>query len=824
MARLAGVGGRARRGRRARPRRSPRRRGSSSSSPAAISHDLLKGCSPRACPTAPSCGGRGSRRRGRPAGRRGSALHPPGRVARGGGVRLRARRLVVLPGDRAGHLLEAGHEGGRDGRDDPRRALHRRLHRVVLAPRAPSLGPAAGCLGISPEGIGAVGMLVEFARARRGVARHAGAPPRERPGPRRGGCAIPRGAPPGAGGRAGALDRVASATRPGPGADIGRRIDPVAYLRATPPFHALPAALFDAAAAALEIAFYPAGTWLVRAGGEPLEHLYVIRKGAVRLERDGQTLQILEEGETFGYTSLITREATLDVVVEEDLLAYELPGRRVPAAAAPTRASRATSRPGSPSGSGTASSTPRWSRFQPDLSRRSGGSLRRPASGSGAARRWARRRGSCARERISSVLVRGDPPGIVTDRDFTHRRPRRRGSARRRRSRAVASRPLRTLAAETPDARGVDARSSTRASHHLPVERDGEMVGVVTATDLLKLERQGPMAVLRRVERLASREPPRLRREGRGDGRGAPRRRPRRARDRGARRAPQRRARRGGSSPGPRRTSGPRPRRGPGSRSARRGGCEQTLLTDQDNALVYDDAGARRGATGTRRSAERVNARPRGGGLPALPGGHMARRGAGRCPSGPRRFDACIDEPRPHAAALLFDFRKVGGALDVAPLEAALARAGRATRLPALPRARRARASGPARRAAAPRRTSRVDLKRAGDPRRSSSSRAATASRSAAGARHPRPARGGRARRAHVGGGATTGVGAGVPIPAGAAAPRTSSARSRRGGRPPTRSRPGELSAIERSRLKEAFRAMRRWQERAAYHYRTDFF
>src|SRR6266508_927958 len=102
-------------------------------------------------------------------------------------------------------------------------------------------------------------------------------------------------------------------------------IDPVAYVRATPPFHALPQPLFDAAVSALEVGFYPAGTWLVRAGGAPLERLYVIRTGSVRLERDGQPVKVREEGEAFGYTSLITREATLDVVVEEDLLAYELP-------------------------------------------------------------------------------------------------------------------------------------------------------------------------------------------------------------------------------------------------------------------------------------------------------------------------------------------------------------------------------------------------------------------------------------------------------------------------------------------------------------------
>ena len=77
-------------------------------------------------------------------------------------------------------------------------------------------------------------------------------------------------------------------------------IDPIAYVRSTPPFHALPPALFDEAASRLEVAFYPAGDRLVKVGGEPLAHLYVIRKGSVRLERGGKTLQVLEEGETFG--------------------------------------------------------------------------------------------------------------------------------------------------------------------------------------------------------------------------------------------------------------------------------------------------------------------------------------------------------------------------------------------------------------------------------------------------------------------------------------------------------------------------------------------
>ena len=72
--------------------------------------------------------------------------------------------------------------------------------------------------------------------------------------------------------------------------------DPVAFLRSVPPFDALPDETFDLAARAVEVVFHAAGERLVRAGGAPLAHLYVVRKGAVRVERDGRTLQLVEEG------------------------------------------------------------------------------------------------------------------------------------------------------------------------------------------------------------------------------------------------------------------------------------------------------------------------------------------------------------------------------------------------------------------------------------------------------------------------------------------------------------------------------------------------
>src|SRR5512140_2287751 len=173
--------------------------------------------------------------------------------------------------------------------------------------------------------------------------------------------------------------------------------------------------------ASLEVGFYPAGSWLVRAGGPALERLYVIRTGSVRLERDGQPVQVLEEGETFGYTSLITRQATLDVAADDDLLAYELPDpefQRLRAADATFASHFAVGLAERLKNSLEHSPVVH---FQANLSQEIGRLVRRPAiwiaegATVGEAARLMRAEG------ISSVLVRGDPPGIVTDRDFTNR-------------------------------------------------------------------------------------------------------------------------------------------------------------------------------------------------------------------------------------------------------------------------------------------------------------------------------------------------------------------------------------------------------------------
>jgi CBS domain-containing protein len=451
-------------------------------------------------------------------------------------------------------------------------------------------------------------------------------------------------------------------------------IDPVAYVRSLPPFHGLPAPLFEEAARRLEVGFFPAGAWLVRAGAEPLQHLYVVRKGAVRLEREGQTLQVLEEGEIFGYTSLILGRATMDVLVEEDLLAYRLPGEvfqrllqdaRFAAHFAVGLAERLKS---------SLDHSP-VTTFRPDLSLRVEQLIHRPPVWAEAGATVGDAARLMSQKGISSLLVRTDPPGILTDRDF-RTRVLAAGRGPEVPVTEVFSRPLRTVSA---DAVIYDAWTALLDSgvHHLPIVRDGAIVGMLTSTDLIRSTAQGPMAVLRSVERLASRDslPGYAARvtemagaclAGRLDasaiaGLVA------RLND-----ALLKRILHWAEA-----ELGPPPAPYAWIVFGSEGRMEQTLLTDQDNALVYADEGAA-GRDWYQAFAERVDADLEAAGFPRCPGGYMARQWHGTLSDWTQRFAGWIEVPTPQAilvASIFFDYRRVGGELDLEPLEKVVARA-----------------------------------------------------------------------------------------------------------------------------------------------------
>jgi len=448
----------------------------------------------------------------------------------------------------------------------------------------------------------------------------------------------------------------------------------VEFLRSTPPFDALPRERFEEAARHAVTRRFRAGTWLARAGGEPMQHLYVIRSGSVRLERHGQTVQVLEEGETFGYTSLITGRATLDVVVEEDLVACELPAAEFqrleqdPRFAAHFAAGLGERLRASLEQSPVAA-------FQPDLSAEAGRLVRRAPVWVGERATVVEAARVMREQRISSVLVRGDPPGILTDRDLRSR-VLAEGLAGDVPVSSVATRPLWTMPAGTPVYEAWMALLDEER-HHLPLVRDGEVVGVLTSTDLMRSSAQGPVAAIRAVERLASR-----------DG----------LRGYGARVAEmvaallaarldpvaiaQLVARLNDALLRPilrwaEADHGPAPAPWAWMALGSEGRMEQTLLTDQDNALAFADEGETSRAW-FRAFAERVNDDLERAGFPRCPGGYMARRWLDGLSAWRERFRGWIHEPTQQGlleAAIFFDHRRVAGRLDLEPLQQEIAAA-----------------------------------------------------------------------------------------------------------------------------------------------------
>ncbi len=448
-------------------------------------------------------------------------------------------------------------------------------------------------------------------------------------------------------------------------------LDPVAFVRSTPPFDNLPPELFDGAAKSLEVIYFPTGTKLVTVGEEPLTHLYVIRKGAVRLERGGQTIQVLEEGETFGYTSLITGKATLDGVVEEDLLAYRIPGDEFRRLLADARFAGHFAAGLATRLEASLEQTP-VATFRVDLAAPVEGLVRRPAV-------WVEADatvGAAARvmteERVSSVLVRGEPAGIVTDRDFRGR-VLAQGHGADTPLERVLSRPIKTVDASMAvhEAWAVLLDANV---HHMPVVRDGEVIGVITDTDLLKHTSQGPVAVLRLVEKLPSRE----------------------SLPGYARKVTEMVAAllAGGLRPiviagfvaqlndalvrrilyWAEKDLGEPPAPYAWIALGSEGRREQLLLTDQDNAIVFADEGADNREY-YQALADRVNTDLTAAGFPRCPGGYMARNYTATISEWRDRFAGWIGDPTAQGvldAAIFFDYRRVAGTLSLEPLQEVL--------------------------------------------------------------------------------------------------------------------------------------------------------
>ncbi|WP_025745580.1 DUF294 nucleotidyltransferase-like domain-containing protein [Kallotenue papyrolyticum] len=461
------------------------------------------------------------------------------------------------------------------------------------------------------------------------------------------------------------------------------------FLAEHPPFDQLPPERLRSLVRQLEIEYFPAGHVILRQGGPKAAFLYIIRRGNVELLREGEhgadVIDTLGEGECFGHVSLNRNaEPLFTVRAREETLCYLLPAAafRTLIGEEPAFASffarSAVERLEFALRATHAEASPELFRTRlrdlvqrplitiaPDATVRAAAELMRDHN-------------------ISSLVVSGDPPGMLTDRDLRVR-VLAAGRPDTTPVREVMSAPALTYPADGLVFEGL-LTMLQRGIHHLPLTEAGRVIGLVTHTDILRRQIRSPLFLPRQLERATTLADLRVYAEQVTATVGALLDAGARVRDIGrvvalAHDALIQRLLRDAEQ-----RLGAPPCAYAWLVLGSEGRYEQTLRTDQDNALVYADdapAGAEHYFAAL---AERVVGDLIAIGFPRCPGEIMATNPRWRQPLRVWQgyFRSWIDVPHEQAlleAAIFFDFRQIHGALDAEAALRPLALRGREQRV-----------------------------------------------------------------------------------------------------------------------------------------------
>lgn len=273
----------------------------------------------------------------------------------------------------------------------------------------------------------------------------------------------------------------------------------VDFLGSQSPYDELDPSDLVTLANAIEVEYFGAGETIVRAGEPVLDHLWIVRTGAVDVVDRGTTVDQLGPGDTFGHISVLSHlTPALSVQAHEDTLCFRLPDPRT-ILAQPERLRY--------SHYGTQISRLRVAqRASLDRGVRSVTALMRPPvwceaadSVADAARRIGDAAQSCA------LVRRGDRVGIVTDSDFRERVAT--GVVDPRSDVAdLATFPVLTVTSEFSQATAF-ARMLDLGIHHLVVVGDRqEPVGVVRVVDFASSDIRSPLLIRAGIESALSLE------------------------------------------------------------------------------------------------------------------------------------------------------------------------------------------------------------------------------------------------------------------------------------------------------------------------------
>ncbi|MFN3597961.1 MAG: putative nucleotidyltransferase substrate binding domain-containing protein [Rubricoccaceae bacterium] len=442
------------------------------------------------------------------------------------------------------------------------------------------------------------------------------------------------------------------------------------FLRQHAPFDTLPDDALARAVRQFDVVYVRQGEVVLEVG-QPSEHLYVVRSGAIELRReDGALVDRVGEGEAFGYPSLLTASrAARRATALEDTLLYRLPAEAFHALRhahpaldrhyAQAHAARVRAAVAEPSGVAGLAVAVRALVTRPPVTAPPALPVRAAAE-------------RMREARVSSLMVCEDERlvGIVTDRDLRNRVLAAGVSPDVPLADVMTPEPVFVA----PDALAFEALlTMTQANlHHLPVvearaQGGVRPLGMVTATDLMRRQALNPVYLVGDVAKAATPA----------------------AASAALRRLPDLFARlvEGGASAADtgrvvsavvdalvrrllvlaEEALGPPPVPYVWLALGSHARFEQTAHTDQDHALLLADAYApeTHGAY-FRALAAAVSDGLHEAGFAYCPGGVMATNDRWRQPLARwrRTFEGWIGEPRPKAlmhASIFFDFRALSG-------------------------------------------------------------------------------------------------------------------------------------------------------------------
>ncbi|WP_448584183.1 putative nucleotidyltransferase substrate binding domain-containing protein [Thermocrinis sp.] len=103
-------------------------------------------------------------------------------------------------------------------------------------------------------------------------------------------------------------------------------LDAERFLKEHEPFNYLSPEVLKSLVYNLQVQYYKKDEVIFQEGQAPLNNLYIVRKGVVLLKRDAEIIDYLQEGESFGFVSLLTgKPPSSTAVVYEDCLLFLLP-------------------------------------------------------------------------------------------------------------------------------------------------------------------------------------------------------------------------------------------------------------------------------------------------------------------------------------------------------------------------------------------------------------------------------------------------------------------------------------------------------------------